>query len=126
MKSLLMGLEVISETSKISEFIMCVMIAQEKSMFKNIVITIRKEEANLPKNNNEFIKMFNLRGTYYHLFFIIGVKKVKLDEQLLSYFYTIMESLDELYIGYLVQSLCNEGQIAGNLQNFINEYLGDQ
>lgn len=100
--------------------------SEEKSMFKNIVITIRKEEANLPKNNNEFIKMFNLRGTYYHLFFIIGVKKVKLDEQLLSYFYTIMESLDELYIGYLVQSLCNEGQIAGNLQNFINEYLGDQ
>jgi hypothetical protein len=32
--SLLMGLEVISETLKISEFITCVMIAQEKNMFK--------------------------------------------------------------------------------------------
>lgn len=97
--------------------------SKEKDMFENIVSTIKKEEANLQKNNNEFIKMFNLRGTYYHLFFIIAVKKVKLDEQLLSYFYTIMESLDELYIGYLVQSLCNEGSIAENLQNFINKYL---
>jgi hypothetical protein len=29
-----MGLEVISETLKISEFITCVMVAQEKKMFK--------------------------------------------------------------------------------------------
>lgn len=36
MKSLLMGLEVISETLKISEFITCVMVAQEKKNVQNI------------------------------------------------------------------------------------------